>query len=80
MTHLIREARLRPEYAALYPGLQAGVWMPATAIGQQLLLWHLTAPATPAGERLMAEEHFEFRGGQPRLDGWVNTRNRMADG
>ena len=60
----IREARLRPEYATLYPAIQADVWMPAAAIGQQLLLWHLTAPATPPGERLMAEEHFEFRGGQ----------------
>ena len=53
VTESIREARLRPEYAALYPGIRPGVWLPATVIGQQLLLWHLTAPATPKGERLI---------------------------
>lgn len=75
----IREARLRPEYAALYPGVQPGIWMAASAIGQQLLLWHLTAPATPQGERLMAEEHFEFRGGRKRVGSWINMRTRLAD-
>jgi len=75
----IREARLKPEYAALYPGVQPGVWMPASAIGQQLLLWHLTAPATPQGERLMVEEHFDFRGGRKRTCSWINMRTRLAD-
>ena len=75
----IREARLKPEYAALYPGVQPGVWMAASAIGQQLLLWHLTAPATPQGERLMAEEHFDFRGGRKRTGSWINMRTRLAD-
>ncbi len=79
MQSAIREARLKPEFAYLYPGLQPGVWMSASAIGQQLLLWHLTAPVTPQGERLMAEEHFEFRGGQRRLGSWINMRTRMAD-
>jgi len=59
----IREARLRPEFASLYPSLQPGVWLPATTVGQKLLLWHLATAATPQGERLMTEEHFEFRGG-----------------
>jgi hypothetical protein len=74
----VREARLRPEYADLYPGLQPGVWQPATAVGQQLLLWHLATAATPQGERLMADEHFEFRGGLIR--GATNgTRTRASD-
>ena len=64
MQSTIREARLKPDYASFYPGVEPGIWLPATVIGQQLLLWHLTAPATPQGERLMSEEHFEFRGGQ----------------
>jgi hypothetical protein len=75
----IREARLKPEYASFYPGVQAGVWIAASAIGQQLLLWHLTAPATPQGERLISEEHFEFRGGQKRVGSWINMRTRPAD-
>ena len=75
----IREARLKPEYAAFYPGVQPGIWMAASTIGQQLLLWHLTAPAMPQGERLMAEEHFEFRGGRKRVGSWINMRTRLAD-
>jgi hypothetical protein len=76
----IREARLRPEYAALYPGLEPGVWLPATDVGRKLLLWHLTAPAIPQGERLMAEEHFEFRGGQPSAPGARDgARSRRGD-
>ncbi|MEO6057889.1 MAG: hypothetical protein ABIQ49_13725, partial [Gemmatimonadales bacterium] len=62
MQSTIREAKLKPEHASLYPGVQPGVWMPASSIGQQLLLWHLTAPTMPQGDRLLTEEHFEFRG------------------
>jgi hypothetical protein len=74
----IREARLKPEYASLYPGLKPGIWTAASVIGQQLLLWHLTTSASPPGERLMEDEHFEFRGGQKRAGSWINTRTRLA--
>jgi hypothetical protein len=74
-----REARLRPQYASLYPALEAGTWQPASAIGRQLLLWHLTASIPPEGERLMSEEHFEFRGGAPRNGSEANARTRHAD-
>ncbi|HET6795563.1 MAG TPA: hypothetical protein VFH40_00270 [Gemmatimonadales bacterium] len=75
MQESIREARLRPEYADLYPGVEAGVWLPATSVGQQLLLWHLATAATPQGDRLMTDEHFEFRGGLTRdLTNGVRTR------
>ena len=79
MQSTIREARLKPEYASLYPGVTPASRPPASAIGQQLLLWHLTAPATPQGERLISEEHFEFRGGQKRVGSWINMRTRLAD-
>jgi hypothetical protein len=71
----IREARLRPEFAEHYPSLQAGVWMPASDLGRQLLLWHLASGRPPEGERLMSEEHFEFRGGARRDGAWINQRN-----
>ena len=77
MDHSIREARLRPEFAELYPGVQPDVWMPATSLGQQLLLWHLTSPTTSHGDRLFDEEHFEFRGGSKRSGPWVDTRARL---
>ena len=75
----IREARLRPQYASLYPALEAGTWQPASSIGRQLLLWHLTASTPPEGERLMSEEHFEFRGGNPRHGADAAARTRHAD-
>ena len=78
MQQSIREARLRPEYADLYPAIEPGVWLPATTIGQQLLLWHLAKAQTPQGERLMAEEHFEFRGGFP-LGARNGMRTRAGD-
>jgi hypothetical protein len=70
-----REARLRPEFAERYPALKPGIWMPASDLGRQLLLWHLAAGQAPQGERLMNEDHFEFRGGLPREGLWVNQRN-----
>jgi hypothetical protein len=76
--HNIREARLRPEFANLYPAIEPGVWLPATTVGQQLLLWHLAKAQTPQGERLMGEEHFEFRGGI-RLGGRNGVRSRAGD-
>jgi hypothetical protein len=79
MEGTIREARLRPQYASLYPALEPGTWQPASAIGRQLLLWHLTAPSLPEGERLMSEEHFEFRGGAQRGESGVGARTRRAD-
>ena len=84
----IREARLRPQYASLYPALEAGIYrvaenieamLPASSIGRQLLLWHLTASIPPQGERLMSEEHFEFRGGNPRNGAEAAARTRHAD-
>jgi hypothetical protein len=74
----VREARLRPEYADLYPGVEPGVWLPATTVGQQLLLWHLATAATPQGERLVGDEHFEFRGGRVRSS-TNGTRTRASD-
>jgi hypothetical protein len=79
MEGTIREARLRPQYASLYPALAPGTWQAATAIGRQLLLWHLTAPALPEGERLMSEEHFEFRGGTSRDQSEAGARTRSVD-
>ncbi len=73
---VIREARLRPEAAPLYPQIPAGVWLPATDVGAKLLLWQLKAPRPVAlGERLLDEQHFEFRGGLRRgMAGGFRTR------
>jgi hypothetical protein len=60
-----REARLRPEYSALYPTITPGVWQPAARVAERLLLYLLRHPALldRLPERLLNGHHFEFRGG-----------------
>lgn len=60
-------AMLRVEFAEVYPPIAPGVWMPAAELGARLLFWHLELEGTvPLGERLLPEEHFQFRGGWTR--------------
>jgi hypothetical protein len=60
----VREARLRPEFAALYPGVDPDVWYTAATLAEHLLarfVRHDLADRTPP-PRIMDPEHFEFRG------------------
>jgi hypothetical protein len=61
----MREARLRPEFAQLYPVLTPGEWEPAARIAEavlaNLLLHEMTD--SPSPDRLLPEAHFDFRGG-----------------
>jgi len=61
-----REARLRPEHAGRYPGIQAGVWEPAAVLCDRVLAGGLLR-GSPMGwrDRVLPPEHFEFRGGGP---------------
>lgn len=59
-----REARLRPEFAYLYPGLQAGVWVPARLlVDREVVRQERRRREQPAGTRMrdLNDEHFEFR-------------------
>jgi hypothetical protein len=60
----MREARLRPEFAHLYPGLTPGRWEPASRIAEAVLANVLLRQMgdVPQPDRL-DEAHFEFRGG-----------------
>jgi hypothetical protein len=59
----MREARLRPEFAHLYPGLTPGRWEPASRIAEAVLANVLLRQMgdVPQPDRL-DEAHFEFRG------------------
>jgi hypothetical protein len=63
-----REARLRPEFAALYPYLTAGEWDSAAVLADRVVAHTLGRPdaAFVARERALDPVHFEFRGRQPR--------------
>ena len=60
-----REARLRPEFAALYPGLRVGEWAPAAVVADRVLAQSLlrASDGTVRG-RVLLEAHFEFRHGR----------------
>ncbi len=60
----VREARLRPEYEGFYPGLTAQVWLPAREIAEHIIAV-VRQERGRLGQhgRLLAEDHFEFRGG-----------------
>jgi hypothetical protein len=73
----LRQARLRIEFAALYPGLEPGVWQDAAVLAEQMLTEHLLRPSPGymLSERVLAQEHFEFRGGhQPNRPRIARTR------
>jgi hypothetical protein len=62
-----RQARLRAEYASLYPGLEPGVWVDANELAEQMLTQHLLRPSPGfmLSSRLLPEDHFDFWGGEP---------------
>lgn len=62
-----REARLKSEYAHLYPGLQPETWESAGALADKVLACRLLLPSGGfvLSDRVLATGHFEFRGGSP---------------
>lgn len=65
-----REARLRPEWSDLYPGLIAGRWEPAAIVADRLLAYGLMHGShTALRGRALLDAHFEFRGGDAARDG-----------
>lgn len=75
----MREARLRPEYAELYPELVPGQWEPAARIAEVVLARYLLQQMTDGQpDRALNETHFEFRGGADEAAA-MELRRRAAD-
>ncbi|MBA3443477.1 MAG: hypothetical protein H0T58_01285 [Gemmatimonadales bacterium] len=76
----VREARLRPEWVSLYPGLESGVWIVASQLVPLVLRHRLEDQAGwEFTRRILVEEHFEFRGGRPRDESWTGILSRVED-
>ncbi len=60
---MVREARLRHEFAALYPGVDTETWYAAATLAEHLLgrivRGDVEGPVMP---RVLDPAHFEFRG------------------
>ena len=75
----MREARLRPDYAELYPELIPGQWEPAARIAEVVLARYLLQQLTDGqADRALNETHFEFRGGAAAVPA-TGPRRRAAD-
>ncbi len=60
---MVREARLRAEFAALYPGVDPDTWYTAATLAEHLLARIVRGEVDgPAAPRVLDPAHFEFRG------------------
>ena len=76
----VREARLRPEWAHLYPGLEADVWIVAAQLVPLVLRLRLQGQSTwEFAQRILVDEHFDFRGGHGRDRNWSGVLSRVDD-
>ena len=76
----VREARLRPEWAHLYPGLEANVWVVAAQLVPLVLRHRLhEQPTWEFTRRILVDDHFEFRGGHQRDNSWSGVLTRVED-
>ncbi len=74
----VREGKLKAEFAHLYPGLPADDWRPAREIVEAQLA-RIRRVRNPMDlTRVLAERHFEFRGGQAQARP-PNARQRRED-
>jgi hypothetical protein len=75
---ILRLVRLRSEFAAHYPGLDAGAWYPAASVTAYYRAWLVRHPdRTSVGGPLRGLDtgHFDFRGGVPREEPWIPGRS-----
>jgi hypothetical protein len=63
---MARQARVKSAYAPWYPHLHPTRWQPVEAV-RRIVLRQLRygSPLWDPGERLLMQEHFEFRGETP---------------
>ena len=73
-----REARLKLQFADQYPGINAGEWIPAWLLAEQL---HSAAErrGLAPGARVCDPTHCEFRGGGARPPALRGLRTREVD-
>ena len=77
-----REARLRPEFDYLYPDVEPGAWLPVEVLINRvvtMLYGDRSRAGIITGERLLRDDHFEFRGSSPRPAGLPPDLSRLSD-
>ena len=76
----IRRARLRPEYARLYPRLVPHIWIGARTAARSVRRANRGLGILELqGRRILPDAHFEFRGGGDQLLERGDVRTRAGD-
>jgi hypothetical protein len=77
----VREARLLPDHADQYPGIEPGVWFIAATLAEHLDLRRSrgSEPGPPSGPRTLSADHFEFRGGEKPVGAHAVLGRRPGD-
>ena len=70
----MREARLKSEFASLYPEIEPGKWFPAALISARRLARIRSAGDAGSRARGLDEHQFELRGDRPPHDQTRRTR------
>lgn len=73
-----REVRIRPAYAALYPGLPVNEWMLARPFAEAIAQRASHARSLSIHRRTLEQQHFEFRGGASEVRS-ARARGRPTD-
>jgi hypothetical protein len=62
----VREAKLRPEFAHMYAGIEPDIWSSAAGLAEQLItrLLQEGVSGEELPQRVLDSAHFEFRGGE----------------
>jgi hypothetical protein len=62
----VREARLKPEFANKYTGIEPGVWSSAAGLAERLITRLLREGVSDEElpQRVLDPAHFEFRNGE----------------
>jgi hypothetical protein len=77
----MRKARLRPEYAHLYPEVLPDVWLGAAGVALHVVRQQERAtskPGTLEPGRILSSAHFQFTGGRKRRAGWSGPSSRRG--
>jgi hypothetical protein len=61
---MIRRARLKPEYAAWYPGVQPGEWHYAGWLTEVVRRELRRETTIPTSGRVLSDQHFDFEAGE----------------
>jgi hypothetical protein len=72
-----REARLKPEFAHLYPGLKPRTWYNAAWLSARQFARVPCDGRAASIEAMLDDTHFEFRGGVRRRRGTAGKRRRI---